>query len=236
MSGVALGAAVIGAGAGWGLNQIGSSGGGGGGGVSSSDLAPFQMQSYLAQAGLYNSQKKQLDIFNNEYEQLAPALAGILQNKMSATGLPADLARNLGQYYNQAGNKMGNYFSSRGMMNSGASQQAYQQLSQEEAAQKLSTILGQQREGINQSLSFMGQQPGVNPYGTSSLPSASLLNAASPSQPMDLSGFGALFARGLQGPSAAGVGTGVGAYGGNLANSTSGGVSGATTAFGQYTA
>ena len=204
----------IGTAVGAGLGMVGGAlagfaGGGGGDGMTNlqRDLMPFQMQAFQAQQGLYNSQKRMLDIFSGGYEDLVPALSGLLQNKINANGLPADLARNIGQYYDQAGSKLGNYFSSRGTLNSGASQQAYQQLSQEEASKKLATILGQQREGINQSLSFMGQQPSVQPYGTSSLPTAGA-TASNQSQPLDLSGLGSIFARGFQGPTAAGGGQG----------------------------
>lgn len=91
-----------------------------------------------------------------EYQKLAPQLSGILQNKMSGTALPEDLAQTIGKYYGQAGEKTGNYFASNNMLGSGPAQQAFQGLTQEEIATKLSTLLGQQREGQNQALSFMG--------------------------------------------------------------------------------
>jgi hypothetical protein len=97
-----------------------------------------------------------MKIFLPEYQKLAPQMSGLLQNKISGTGLPEDLAQTIGRYYNQAGEKYGNYFASNNMLNSGSAQQAFQGLTQEEIQTKLATILGQQREGLGQAMDFMG--------------------------------------------------------------------------------
>jgi len=134
-------------------------------------------------------QERLMNVFLPEYQKLAPQVSGILQNKMTGTALPEDLAATIGKYYGQAGEKYGNYFSSRNMLDSGASQQAFQGLTQEEIATKLSTLLGQQREGLGQTLQFMGMQPSSGTQTTTST------GTTTASAGIDWSGIGGLLSK-----------------------------------------
>jgi hypothetical protein len=160
-------AAVAGAGA----SALFSGGGGG------------ETQSTTTQTDPYK--QAMMDVFLPYYKQLAPATSNAILAKMSGTALPEDLAATIGKYYGQAGEKYGNYFASNNMLQSGPAQLAFQGLTQEEIATKLSTLLGQQREGMNQALSFMGMQPS----------GASGTSTTTTQEPMDWTGIGELLSK-----------------------------------------
>ena len=147
------------------------------------------------QSRIADPQLQYLQELSPYYGDLAKNTMGLLQDKMNMSSLPPDLAQSIGQYYNQAGTKVGTQLSSNNMLRSGVANQANQDQALQEARDKANTLLQQRREGLQQAQSFIGTRPQIG------IPKVNYGGAGGGSGGgsgggMDASGIGSLLASG----------------------------------------
>jgi hypothetical protein len=96
------------------------------------------------------------ELLKKYYGELAPQLSSTIQGNLNASALPESVANALRTYYGQAGEKAGNYLSSKNMLNSGVADKMYSDLNTEEANAKVNALYNQQNTGVSQAMQFMG--------------------------------------------------------------------------------